>query len=191
LSKTTFEAILEQLREELAENGHELTWSLNGEASEESLVACEIATGIALPTDFRDFLRGTNGVSIKIDAEPYHSPDLEIFNPGKVVERYRGLVAQFRKRAASAELDASLGLPQFPPEASWSRLVPFAHYGVGDCLFYVPSGIGSTGTIVDMDSEDIEGAIKNTIAQTFDEWLSRVVESIRSHYHVEYWLLEP
>jgi len=78
LSETTFEVILKRLRQELAEKGHELTWSLDGEASEESLVACEIATGIALPRDFRDFLRATNGVSIKIDAEPYYSPDLEI-----------------------------------------------------------------------------------------------------------------
>ena len=191
MSKTTFEAILEQLCQELAENGHELTWSLNGEASEEGLVACEIATGIALPTDFRDFLRATNGVSIKIDPEPYLSPDLEIYSPGEIVERYRGLVAQFRERAANDELHASLGLPQLPPEASWSRLVPFAHYGVGDCLFYAPSGIGSMATVVDMDFEDIEGAIENTIAQTFDEWLSRVVESIRLEYSVAYWLPEP
>lgn len=191
LSKTTFEGILRQLREELVENGHEITWSFNGEASEESLVECEIATGLALPRDFRGFLRGTNGVKIKIDPEPYLSPDLEIFSPGEIVERYRGLVAQFRERAADDESHASLGLPQLPPEASWSRLVPFAHYGVGDCLFYAPSGIGSMATVVDMDFEDIQGAIENTIAQTFDEWLSRVVEFIRVHYRVAYWLFEP
>lgn len=190
LSESAFETTLQQLRNDLALSGHALSWSLNAPASADDLVACEVAVGNALPGDFRAFLQATNGCSITVDPEPYLSADLDILGTDDIIEKFREVSAAFRDLCADRQSDMSIGLPPRPiiPETSWLRLLPLAHYGVGDCLFYLQPDPAIRECVVDMDHEVIDEVFDNVIARTFQEWLSNVVESIRSSQQVAYWL---
>jgi cell wall assembly regulator SMI1 len=190
LSESVFQTTLQQLRKDLSASGHDLSWSLNPPASEDDLIACEVAVGNALPGDFRAFLKVTNGCSITVDPEPHLSADLDILGTDGIIEKFRRVGAAFRDLSADRQADELMGLPPRPviPETSWIRLIPFAHYGVGDCLFYLQLDPPSRQCVVDMDHEVIDEVFDNVIAGTFQEWLSNIVESIRSRRNVVYWL---
>jgi hypothetical protein len=162
-----------------------LTWSPNPPASELEIADCERKLACELPLSFKTFLQIANGAELAYQVRLEDGNDrggctIILLSTVEIVSRTEEYKGYFTAREVGGR-----------PYCRWGRLVIFADCEDGNyCVFDAEASAGQEYPVCYMEGETVPDAWRqeNRIADTFEEWLTRVFASmIELHKYPTYW----